>query len=132
MWRGGNIGRTGHEHRITTWRLSLPRRVHESSRLVSIVNTRTQIPAAMPSNDHPRTMMNNELQLRYGSTGAEHLRWEVYSQGPPNNLTWSATIYIDDQNYGRASAPTRGAAQDTAAQQAYNHLRQERSTRSDL
>jgi hypothetical protein len=39
---------------------------------------------------------------------------------------------VDDLNYGYASAPTRGAAQDAAAQQAYEHLKQEKSTRNDL
>lgn len=89
----------------------------------------------MSSVDHPRTLLNNELQLRYGHGGAsvsDHIRWEVYSQGPPNASTWYATIYIDDLNYSHASAHTRGGAQDAAAQQAYEHLKQERSTRSDL
>ncbi|KAG1757057.1 hypothetical protein EDB19DRAFT_1900612 [Suillus lakei] len=75
---------------------------------------------------HPRTNLNNLLQSIYGTAVHDHVRWEVYSQGPPNALTWHATIYIDDMNYGYASAPTRGAAQDMAAKQAYNHLRRER------
>lgn len=86
----------------------------------------------MSSLTHPRTLLNNALQPMYGAAVHDHVRWEVYSQGPPNATTWYATIYIDDQNFGYASAPTRGAAQDAAAQQAYEHLKREKSTRSDL
>lgn len=82
----------------------------------------------MPDNDHPRTRLNNALQLRYGATVQDHVRWEVYSQGPLNATTWYATIYIDDLNYGHASASTRSAAQDAAAQQAYETLKGEGST----
>ncbi|KAG2138683.1 uncharacterized protein EDB93DRAFT_711902 [Suillus bovinus] len=84
------------------------------------------------SSDHPRTRLNNELQRIYGPSASDHVRWEVYPQGPPNALTWYATIYIDDLNYSYASAPTRGAAQDAAAQQACENLKRDRSTRSDL
>ncbi|KAG2155676.1 hypothetical protein DEU56DRAFT_906852 [Suillus clintonianus] len=80
----------------------------------------------MSNPEHPRTNLNNLLQSIYGPYVPDHVRWEVYSQGPPNALTWYATIYIDDMNYGYASARTRGDAQDMAAQQAYNHLRRER------
>ncbi|KAG1774017.1 hypothetical protein EV702DRAFT_1200744 [Suillus placidus] len=86
----------------------------------------------MSGPDHPRTLLNNELQRIYGPSAQDRIRWEVYSQGPPNSSTWYATIYIDDQNYSYASAPTRGAAQDAAAQQAYEHLTRERPTRRDL
>ncbi|KAG2044549.1 hypothetical protein BDR03DRAFT_939423 [Suillus americanus] len=77
----------------------------------------------MPDNDHPRTRLNNEFQKIYGSSAPEHVRWEVYPQGPPNAIMWCATIYIDDMECGRASAPTRNAAQDAAAQQAYEKLK---------
>ncbi|KAG1886020.1 hypothetical protein F4604DRAFT_1724161 [Suillus subluteus] len=77
----------------------------------------------MSDNDHPRTRLNNEFQKRYGPSAPEHVKWEVYSQGPPNATMWYATIYIDDVNYGHASAPTRSAAQDAAAQQAYEKLK---------
>ncbi|KAG1836589.1 hypothetical protein DFJ58DRAFT_846896 [Suillus subalutaceus] len=43
--------------------------------------------------EHPRTKLNNELQKRYGPSALEHVTWEVYSQGPPNALTWNATVY---------------------------------------
>ncbi|KAG1813194.1 uncharacterized protein BJ212DRAFT_1482664 [Suillus subaureus] len=82
----------------------------------------------MPDNDHPRTRLNNALQPKYGATVQDHVRWEVYSQGPLNATTWYATIYIDDLNYGHASASTRSAAQDAAAQQAYETLKGEGST----
>ncbi|KAG2346940.1 hypothetical protein BDR05DRAFT_759542 [Suillus weaverae] len=70
-------------------------------------------------------MLNNELQSIYGPTAANHVRWEVCSQGPPNNLTWHATLYIDDMNYGYASSRSRGWAQDQTALYAYNYLRRE-------
>ncbi|KAG1727182.1 uncharacterized protein EDB91DRAFT_1350368 [Suillus paluster] len=76
--------------------------------------------------EHPRTDLNNLLQAIYGPGALDHVRWEVFSQGPPSCLTWFATIYIDDMNHGYAQARTRGAAQDSAAYQAYNHLRRER------
>ncbi|KAG1813193.1 uncharacterized protein BJ212DRAFT_1482663 [Suillus subaureus] len=83
----------------------------------------------MADNDHPRTKLNNELQRKYGPSAQDHLRWEVYSQGPPNALTWHATVYIDDMNHGYASSNTRGGAKDTAAETAYNHLKYERFSR---
>ncbi|KAG1857604.1 hypothetical protein C8R48DRAFT_775525 [Suillus tomentosus] len=78
---------------------------------------------------HPRTNLNNELQRIYGPSAQDHVRWEVYSHGPPNALTWYATVYIDDMNHGHASSHTRGGAQDEAAKQAYNYLRAEMSRR---
>ncbi|KAG1886021.1 hypothetical protein F4604DRAFT_1917700 [Suillus subluteus] len=81
------------------------------------------------NNDHPRTKLNNELQKMYGPSAPDHLRWETYSQGPPNALTWYATVYIDDMNHGHASSNTVGGAQDSAAQTAYNYLKRERSSR---
>ncbi|KAG1728674.1 hypothetical protein EDB19DRAFT_1940711 [Suillus lakei] len=75
----------------------------------------------------PRMKLNDKLQSRYGSSVPEHVTWEVYSLGPPNNLTWHTSMYIDDMNYGNASAQTRAGAQDQAAHQAYNHLIRERS-----
>ncbi|KAG1836588.1 hypothetical protein DFJ58DRAFT_729157 [Suillus subalutaceus] len=81
----------------------------------------------MSGDDHPRQRLNNELQKIYGPSAQDHVRWEVYSQGPPNNLIWDATVYIDDMNYGHAASPTRGGAQDEAAGQAYDFLRRERA-----
>ncbi|KAG1813189.1 uncharacterized protein BJ212DRAFT_1367083 [Suillus subaureus] len=81
----------------------------------------------MSGNDHPRQKLNNELQRIYGPFAQDHVRWEIYSQGPPNASTWHATVYIDDMNYGYASSNTRGGAQDEAARQAYDHLKRERS-----
>jgi hypothetical protein len=82
----------------------------------------------MAHNDHPRTRLNNELQKIYGPSAPNHIRWEVHSQGPPNSLTWYATVYIDDMNYGYASHRTAGGAQDSAAETAYNYLTRERSS----
>ncbi|KAG1813191.1 uncharacterized protein BJ212DRAFT_1367093 [Suillus subaureus] len=83
----------------------------------------------MSDNDHPRTKLNNELQKIYGPSAPEHVRWEIHSQGPPNALTWYATVYIDDMNYGHASYRTVGGAQDNAAAMAYKHLKREISSR---
>ncbi|KAG2149494.1 hypothetical protein BD769DRAFT_338738 [Suillus cothurnatus] len=83
----------------------------------------------MSDNDHPRTKLNNELQKKYGPSAQDHVQWEVYPQGPPNNLTWHATVYIDDMKHGEASSRTRGGAQDNAAEQAYKHLKNERLSR---
>ncbi|OJA20686.1 putative protein 32 [Rhizopogon vesiculosus] len=76
--------------------------------------------------DHPRTLLNNELQSKYGRALESHVRREIWSSGSPSSPMWHATIYINDMNYGHASAPTKGAAQDEAALQAYNNLRRER------
>ncbi|KAG2350916.1 hypothetical protein BDR05DRAFT_955053 [Suillus weaverae] len=83
----------------------------------------------MSGNDHPRTMLNNELQKMYGTSAQDHVVWEVYSQGPPNDLIWHATVYIDDINHGYASSRTVSGAQDSAAKTAYNHLKREISSR---
>ncbi|KAG2118124.1 uncharacterized protein F5147DRAFT_768261 [Suillus discolor] len=84
----------------------------------------------MSDNDpHPRTKMNNELQRIYGPSAQDHVTWDVHSQGPPNALTWYATVYIDDIKHGDAASKTRGGAQDEAARQAYNWLRNEPSRR---
>ncbi|KAG2076788.1 hypothetical protein BDR04DRAFT_1148512 [Suillus decipiens] len=101
-----------------------------NSRTFSVIyNTRSQISAAMASNDHPRTKLNNELQKIYGPSAPAHIRWETHSQGRANNLIWHATVYIDDMNYGYASSSTVGNAQDRAAEAAYNYLTLERSSR---
>ncbi|KAG2076778.1 hypothetical protein BDR04DRAFT_1148506 [Suillus decipiens] len=78
-------------------------------------------------NDHPRTKLNNELQKMYGPSTSDHFRWEFDRQGPANDPTWHATIFIDDMNYGQASSPTKRGAQDEAASIAYNKLKRERS-----
>ncbi|KAG2076781.1 hypothetical protein BDR04DRAFT_623880 [Suillus decipiens] len=54
----------------------------------------------MPSNDHSRTRLNNELQKLYGPSASSHVRWDIYSQGPPNDLTWHATIYSKVDPWG--------------------------------
>ncbi|KAG2123482.1 hypothetical protein DEU56DRAFT_49703 [Suillus clintonianus] len=76
--------------------------------------------------DHPRTRLNNELQLIYGSDAAKHVRWEDFARGPPNNLTWYSTVYIDDMKYGDGTARTKDDAKDKAADKACNDLRRER------
>ncbi|OAX32049.1 hypothetical protein K503DRAFT_805563 [Rhizopogon vinicolor AM-OR11-026] len=78
---------------------------------------------------HPRTLLNNELQSLYGQDLGSHVGWEIRSSGPPSSPVWYATIYIDDINHGYAEAPTKGAAKDEAARQAYNNLRRERQAR---
>ncbi|KAG2367685.1 hypothetical protein BDR07DRAFT_1392653 [Suillus spraguei] len=81
----------------------------------------------MPSNDHSRMRLNNELQKIYGPSASDHVRWEIYSQGPANDLTWHATLFIDDMNYGHASSRTKGGAQDEAADIACDNLKRARS-----
>ncbi|KAG2367687.1 hypothetical protein BDR07DRAFT_1478792 [Suillus spraguei] len=88
----------------------------------------TRIPAVMPtSKAHPRTRLNNELQKIYGPSGPSRVKWEIYSQGPANDLTWHATIYINDMNHGYASSRIKGDAQDEAADIACDNLIRERS-----
>ncbi|KAG1723037.1 uncharacterized protein EDB91DRAFT_1173807 [Suillus paluster] len=81
----------------------------------------------MPVLDQPRTDLNNILQAIYGPAASDHVRWEVSSKGPHNSPTWSATVYIDDMEHGHAQAGTIDAAKDSAARQACNHLKRERS-----
>ncbi|KAG1718025.1 hypothetical protein EDB19DRAFT_1044669 [Suillus lakei] len=75
---------------------------------------------------HPRTALNNELQIKHGSSMGEHIRWEICRQGPPNASTWSAIVYVDDMNYGHGTARTRSGAQDAAAMNALEYLRRNR------
>ncbi|KAG1728312.1 hypothetical protein EDB19DRAFT_1747218 [Suillus lakei] len=91
-----------------------------------IRNFHVQQTSVTSINGHQRTHLNNLLQSIYGPVVYDHVRWEVYSQGPPNSLTWHTNFYIDDMNYGYASAPTRASAQELAAHQAYNNLKRER------
>ncbi|KAJ8597546.1 hypothetical protein M405DRAFT_803550 [Rhizopogon salebrosus TDB-379] len=78
-----------------------------------------------PVEAHPRTHLNNVLQMMYGTEVSKHLRWEVISTGSPNSPVWHATVYIDDMNYGTASAGTKNAAMDQAALTAYHSLKRE-------
>ncbi|KAG2030802.1 hypothetical protein BDR03DRAFT_973980 [Suillus americanus] len=78
---------------------------------------------------YPRTRLNNALRSFYDHSAPDHIKWEVYSQGPPNDLTWHTTIYIDDLNYGYASAGTRSDAQDKAADIACTYLSREAERR---
>lgn len=55
----------------------------------------------------------------------DHVRWDVFSQGPPNALFWHATIYIDDMIYGYATSHTKNGAQDEAAAKATSNLKRE-------
>ncbi|KAG1882891.1 kinase-like domain-containing protein [Suillus subluteus] len=90
-------------------------------------------PRIQGSSNHgppPRTMLNNQLQKMYGSSASDHVRWEIYSQGPLHALTWHATVYIDDMIYGRGTARTRGGAQDQAAMQAAGILDRDGETRA--
>ncbi|KAG2367681.1 hypothetical protein BDR07DRAFT_1478788 [Suillus spraguei] len=81
----------------------------------------------MPDNNHPRTRLNNLLQKIYGPSASSHVRWECEQQGPANNPTWYATVFIDDMNYGHASSRTKSGAQNEAADIAYDNLIRERS-----
>ncbi|KAJ8581063.1 hypothetical protein M405DRAFT_833135 [Rhizopogon salebrosus TDB-379] len=74
---------------------------------------------------HPRTALNNLLQIMYGISMSDHVRWEVSSTGVAISPIWHATVYINDMNYGRASAASKGAAMDIAALNAWNILRRE-------
>ncbi|KAG2076787.1 hypothetical protein BDR04DRAFT_1089008 [Suillus decipiens] len=80
----------------------------------------------MSGDDHPRMRLNNELQKLYGSSASSHVKWEIYSQGPANDLTWYATIYIDDMKHGYALSRTKAGAQDEAANMACEYLRREK------
>ncbi|THU80879.1 hypothetical protein K435DRAFT_873924 [Dendrothele bispora CBS 962.96] len=40
------------------------------------------------------------------------------SSGPPHALTWSSTVYINNQQYGVGTGASRGAARESAARQA--------------
>ncbi|KAG0696882.1 kinase-like domain-containing protein [Suillus ampliporus] len=71
---------------------------------------------------HPRVALNNLLQGSYGPGVPDHVRWELFAQGPPHALTWTATIYIDDMNYGYGQAAMKGAAQERAATMALELL----------
>jgi len=80
---------------------------------------------ASPVEAHPRTNLNNVLQMMFGTEVSNHVRWEVTARGSPNSPTWEATVYIDDMNYGTAQSSTKGAAMDQAALKAYYDLKRE-------
>lgn len=73
-----------------------------------------------------RMVLNNMLQWRYGPSAPSHVKWEIYSQGPEQSLTWYATVYIDDNNHGHGTANTKVGAQEIAAIQAIEWLDKER------
>ncbi|KAJ8594401.1 kinase-like protein [Rhizopogon salebrosus TDB-379] len=72
-----------------------------------------------------RTVLNNYLQAVYGASVSKHVRWELFSTGTPHAPVWHATVYIDNMNYGTASAATKSEVMNTAALNAVNNLRRE-------
>ncbi|KAG1722539.1 kinase-like domain-containing protein [Suillus paluster] len=96
---------------------------HEAKPSVLMPRTQVSCPSSSySSHPHPRVTLNNVLQSLYGPSVPEHVRWELFFQGPPHALTWMATIYIHDMNYGYGQAATKGAAQDKAAMMALERL----------
>ncbi|KAG1814585.1 kinase-like domain-containing protein [Suillus subaureus] len=85
-----------------------------------ILEPRIQGPSAL--NDHPRTMLNNLLQRKYGPSASSHVRWEVYPQGLPHAPTWHAIVYIDDMIYGHGTAHIKHVATEMAAAQAVEQM----------
>jgi serine/threonine protein kinase len=71
---------------------------------------------------HPRLRLNNQLQRLYGPSAQQHVRWQVYSEGPADALTWYAEVFIDDMRYGHGTSRTRGGAKNNAAMMAVSHL----------
>nr|GAT61341.1 predicted protein [Mycena chlorophos] len=79
--------------------------------------------AEAPSSDvdagtqHPRNELNNYAQRR-GYT----MTWDEHASGPRENETWTCTVYISGQVYGRGIASTKNAAKDAAARQALQYI----------
>ncbi|KAJ8584509.1 hypothetical protein M405DRAFT_460381 [Rhizopogon salebrosus TDB-379] len=73
----------------------------------------------------PRVMLNNELQLLYGTSAPSHVMWKFVSTGTTHAPSWHATVYIDDMAYGTGEASTKNGARDAAALQAWQGLRRE-------
>lgn len=69
-----------------------------------------------------RLGLNNLLQQRYGSSAANHLRWEFFKDGADHEATWTFIAYIDDIEYGRGSGSDKGTAKETAAGVALRQL----------
>ncbi|KAJ6520272.1 hypothetical protein C8R45DRAFT_1120493 [Mycena sanguinolenta] len=65
------------------------------------------------SQDHYRTALNNAAQA-YGWT----VTYETSSTGPQNSPLWTAISYVNNIEYGRGNAGSRGAAKETAAYEA--------------
>ncbi|KAF8579894.1 hypothetical protein K439DRAFT_348779 [Ramaria rubella] len=77
------------------------------------------------SNDqrmHWAMQLHNELQ-RQGRLRS--LSWEEGTAGPNHNISWTATVFIDEIEYGRGAATTRQGARDEAARRALRALQQE-------
>ncbi|KAK7007019.1 DRBM domain-containing protein [Favolaschia claudopus] len=71
----------------------------------------------MTRQPHPRTTLNNVAQ-QWGSI----VTYEDSSTGPLNNPTWTAIVYLNGIEHGRANGATRSAARDRAAQAALRAL----------
>ncbi|KAI5898770.1 uncharacterized protein SCHCODRAFT_02490361 [Schizophyllum commune H4-8] len=55
------------------------------------------------------------------------VRYEEITSGPPNNLTWTSTIYLNNQVYGIGRGSSINSAREAAACQAINALRNQGS-----
>lgn len=89
-----------------------------------------------------RLGLNNFLQQRYGSSAANHLRWEFFNGGAQHETVWTCIAYsmclvffglsffshffwvcvVDDIEYGRGSGSDKGTAKEIAAGVALRQL----------
>ncbi|KAG1771289.1 hypothetical protein EDD22DRAFT_864216 [Suillus occidentalis] len=69
-----------------------------------------------------RLGLNNLLQQRYGSSAANHMRWEFFQGGAQHETIWTCIAYIDDIEYGRGSGSDKGTAKEIAAGVALRQL----------
>ncbi|KAG2136478.1 uncharacterized protein EDB93DRAFT_1253923 [Suillus bovinus] len=65
---------------------------------------------------HSVMQLNNIMQARHGASFAAHMRYEEKRSGPENLTVWTMTCFIDDMKYGEASATSKKAAREAAAQ----------------
>jgi len=68
-----------------------------------------------------RQELNNYIQKKFKNHTT--LQWTRHQYGPEHLGLWEAVALINHVEYGRASAPSLGAAQEEAARQALGNLR---------
>jgi len=71
--------------------------------------------------EHPRMLLNNWLQGRYGTT--KYLTWDAVQVGTEHSGYWVVTAYFNNIEYGRGTGITKGDAANSAAEQTLIALR---------
>ncbi|KAG1793935.1 uncharacterized protein HD556DRAFT_1443312 [Suillus plorans] len=69
--------------------------------------------------------LNNIMQAKYGVSSTSRIKYEETPSGPQNTIVWTVTYFINDMKYGEASATSKKAAKEAAAQKTIDMLEAE-------